>query len=167
MKHGGAHTTHSTAAPPLLFSVGGGVGVHSGIRSMRIGCITLPLYSMKLPGLLYSLCVDPKGQNAASSNGMFHLFTFLKCFNGAGRVVVEPPHYTATMSHFLSAAKKCCPSISLQPTHDEIPSEVLGRQQQHRDALLQRKRELEELERKDAESLAQRKKANNCGRTCT
>eukprot|EP00658_Telonema_sp_P-2_P052008 TRINITY_DN40137_c0_g2_i1.p1 TRINITY_DN40137_c0_g2~~TRINITY_DN40137_c0_g2_i1.p1 ORF type:complete len:105 (-),score=8.77 TRINITY_DN40137_c0_g2_i1:49-363(-) len=63
------------------------------------------------------------------------------------------------MSSFLKAAKKCNPSMTLQSCSEEIPPAVLEEQQHHREQLNERKRDLQERERRDAESVEQRAKA--------
>ena len=67
--------------------------------------------------------------------------------------------HTTQMSNFLKAAKKCNPSFTLQTCSEEIPPTVLEEQQKHRDQLNERKRDLQERERRDAECVEQRVKA--------
>ena len=63
------------------------------------------------------------------------------------------------MSYFLKAAKKCDSSITLRPCAEEIPTAVKDEQQRHRDLMNDRKRDLQQRERRDAECVEQRAKA--------
>ena len=63
------------------------------------------------------------------------------------------------MSQYLKAARKCNPTVEFKHCDQDTPPDLKRDQEHHRTLLAQRKVDLLNRERKDAESIEQRAKA--------